>query len=337
MPTIRSILILLLGLCSWHMAFAVQKVDPYQLSVPANGQLLADQKNAFDQMIVRVTGGQQALSNPIVAKAESLAGNYMQQYAYQQHDGKQWLSIVFNRSQVESILTQAGQRFWGDLRPLTLIWYVSEQNGQQNFVADGTPHAQQLRQIAHNFALPVILPVMDLQDSMAVSTMDVWGNFDQPIIKSSQRYQADVALVVKQYSDDDSGMGINWHLLDLRSNQVLGQGQTNGPSVEYLDQQMFQQVASDLAAHFAVVRSVEPGGEIKLIFTHLNNFREYYRVEKFLSGQPSVASMKLSHVDDNQYTFDIRLMGQWKDLQAALNLNPRYQVDAKDPYLYQRQ
>ncbi|CAG8998194.1 MAG: hypothetical protein CENE_00131 [Candidatus Celerinatantimonas neptuna] len=337
MPTCRYILILLLGLCSWHMAFAVQKVDPYQLSVPANGQLGADQKSAFDQMIVRVTGGSQALSNPIVAKAESRAGGYMQQYAYQQRDGKRWLSIVFNRSQVESVLTQAGQRFWGDLRPLTLIWYVSEQNSQQNFVADGSDHAQQLHQIAQNLALPVIFPIMDLRDSMAVSTTDVWGNFDQPIIKASQRYQADTALVVKQYSDDNLGTGLSWHLLDLRSNQVLGQGQFNGPSVANLDLQMFQQVASDLAAHFAVVRSVKPGGQIKLTFTHLDNFREYYRVEKFLSGQPSVASIELSYVDNNQYTFDIRLMGQWKDLQAALNLNPTYQADAHDPYLYQRQ
>ena len=45
--------------------------------------------------------------------------------------------------------------------------------------------------------LPVSLPLMDLDDNMAVTATDVWGRFADPVLKASQRYGAEMVVLGK--------------------------------------------------------------------------------------------------------------------------------------------
>ncbi|MFM2486403.1 DUF2066 domain-containing protein [Celerinatantimonas yamalensis] len=336
MRILKNVLLMWVGLLCWHTVFAAQMVDPYQMTVASTGTLQVDQQNAFNHLIERVTGSDQALANPAIAKAASHAGDYLQQYAYQQQDGQKQMAVVFNRKQIEQMLIQAGLPFWADQRPLIIVWDVIEQKGQQAFVADGSDHATQLRTQAQQWALPIILPVMDLDDSMAISPADVWGSFVQPVTSASQRYNADVALMVKSYQDSNSALTNDWQLLDLHQHQIIAQGHDQGSAQGAIDAQMWQQVAAKLAARYAVVRSTTSGGEVQLTFTHINDFSQYHQIRHFLTSQPSVVAVSLLMVNQDSYTFVVKLADAWQPLQAALNLNDNYQPIDNAPYHYQR-
>ncbi|MFM2482305.1 DUF2066 domain-containing protein [Celerinatantimonas sp. YJH-8] len=330
--------ILFLWLLFCHTAWAVSNVDPYQLQIPSSGQLDQDQQQAFKQLIVRVTGSDQALTNPVIEKAESKAGNYLQQYAYLQQNGQSMISVQFNRLQIEKVLTEAKVRFWGVQRPLMVIWDVKEHDGQRDFVADGSDEGDVLRQQAQQYALPVLLPVMDLDDSMVIRTSDVWGGFTAPVIQASHRYAADIALLIKQYADVDKTQILDWQLLDLRTSQSLGSGQQRSLELgQNIQADMWAAVADALAAHFAVVRSDTLGERIELTFTQVNDFSEYHQIDTFLSTQPSVGTSQLIAVSGHDYTFSVQLLSQWQELKNALDLTGEFKVDPQNPYLYQYQ
>lgn len=335
----RPILFLLGLLFICHTAWSAQSVDPYQVEVPASGSLSADQSEAFGQLMLRVTGSEEVLTNPIVEKARRHAGNYLQQYAYVRHDGQSVMTAEFNRGQIEKILTEAKVPYWGIQRPVIIIWAVEEQaNGQRQFVTDGSEMAQQLQNEAHHFALPVMLPVMDLDDSMVIRSSDIWGGFNQPVIKASQRYSADIALTIKKYQDLDQSEVTDWQLIDLRSSSLLGSGELRvKPQEQAPKQAIWSDVAQHLAEHFAVLRSDTPGEPIELTFTQVKDFAQYHQLTSFLAEQPSVGNMRVESVDGERYTLSLQLLGQWSELQHALELEPEFTQDPHNPYLYQRE
>ncbi|MFM2478277.1 DUF2066 domain-containing protein [Celerinatantimonas sp. MCCC 1A17872] len=337
MHAMKRILVVLFGLCLSHAAFAMQSVDPYQLTVPASGQLSQDQQSAFKLLIERLTGDDKALDNQAIADALSHAGEYLQQYSYQNSQAHQQLLATFNRSQIETLLTQAGIAFWAQVRPTILVWYASEQQNQRQIDADGSASATALQQQAKNLALPMIFPIMDLDDSMAVSVSDVWGEFNQPIIKASRRYGADIALTVKSYLDNGA-THLSWQLLDVHQGQLINSGDlrddNSTDNAANLTSQMLKQIASQLAARYAVVRSVNSDSQIILSFAHIDNFTQYQHLYKFLMNQPSVGQVNLQQVSAGQYQFEVHLVGPWQSLQSALELDDNYTPIVGVPYHY---
>lgn len=337
MHAIKKILFVLFGFCLSHAAFAMQSVDPYRVTVSASGQLSQDQQSAFKLLIERLTGNDKALDNKAISDAQSHAGDYLQQYSYQNSQSQRQLLATFNRSQIETLLTQSGVAFWAQDRPVILVWYASEKQNQRHVDADGSASAVALQKQATDLALPMIFPIMDLDDSMAVSVSDIWGNFNQPIIKASRRYGADIALTVKSYSDNGS-THINWQILDVHQGQLINSGQLSGDnstdSKEQLTQQMLEQIASQLASRYAVVRSVNSDSHIILSFEHIDNFIQYQHLYKFLMAQPSVSSASLQQVKASNYRFEVHLVGPWQSLQSALELDDNYTPVVGVPYHY---
>jgi hypothetical protein len=315
----------------------MQSVDPYQVTVPASGQLSQDQQAAFKLLIERLTGNDKALSNQAIADAQSHAGDYLQQYSYQNSQPHQQLQATFNRSQIETLLTQSGVAFWAQDRPIILVWFASEQQNQRYIEADGSASAVALQKQAKDLALPMIFPIMDLDDSMAVSVSDIWGEFNQPIIKASRRYGADIALTVKSYSDNGS-MHLNWQILDVHQGQLINSGELSGDlstdSEANLTHQMLEQIASQLASRYAVVRSVKSDSHVILSFAHIDNFTQYQHLYRFLMSQPSVDAANLQQVKADDYQFEVHLVGPWQSLQSALELDDHYTAVVGVPYHY---
>ena len=87
----------------------------------------------------------------------------------------QQLTLRFDPARVDRLLRQANEPVWGLRRPLVLLWWVDERNGSRQLMGESTAAEQwqQLSAAAVRRGLPLMLPLMDLDDSMAVASADL--------------------------------------------------------------------------------------------------------------------------------------------------------------------
>ena len=102
-----------------------------------------------------------------------------------------FLAVQFDANAVQRLLQDAAVPMWSGSRPVTLMWLAYEQDYNRQVVATSTPMDQpvkhNLMQQMHRRGLPVVLPLMDLEDEMRVSASDIWGRFPEPVINASSR------------------------------------------------------------------------------------------------------------------------------------------------------
>lgn len=82
--------------------------------------------------------------------------------------------------------------------------------------------------------LPVSIPLMDLDDNMAVNATDVWGRFADPILKASQRYGAEMVVLGKLTPEGDK-WSIDWGLYGPKAGGELSEltrGEGSGTQAE---------------------------------------------------------------------------------------------------------
>ena len=85
---------------------------------------------------------------------------------------------------------------WWSRRPLTLVWMVLDEPGGRSVVEQSAVSIRGALDYASNQrGLPVLLPAMDLDDSLLVSTGVVWGKFTDVLDQASDRYEAGQYLV----------------------------------------------------------------------------------------------------------------------------------------------
>ena len=104
--------------------------------------------------------------------------------------------FTFQPAMIKQLARSAKLPIWWSRRPLTLVWLVLDEPDGRLVVDQGTVSIRSaLDYAAHQRGLPVLLPAMDLDDSLLVSTGVVWGKFTDVLDQASDRYDAGQYLV----------------------------------------------------------------------------------------------------------------------------------------------
>ncbi len=104
--------------------------------------------------------------------------------------------FTFQPAMIKQLARSAKLPTWWSRRPLTLVWMVLDEPDGRSVVDQGAVSIRgALDYAAHQRGLPVLLPAMDLDDSLLVSTGVVWGKFTEVLDQASDRYDAGQYLV----------------------------------------------------------------------------------------------------------------------------------------------
>jgi len=99
--------------------------------------------------------------------------------------------FTFQPAMIKQLARSAKLPTWWSRRPLTLVWMVLDEPDGRSVVDQGAVSIRSaLDYAAHQRGLPVLLPAMDLDDSLLVSTAVVWGKFTDVLDQASDRYKA---------------------------------------------------------------------------------------------------------------------------------------------------
>jgi hypothetical protein len=233
--------------------------------------------------------------------------------------------VGFRRSQVERVLTELGMRVWGPERPLTLLWVAVDDgvggrallgaNDTTELGAAITPEMTQMvtavraeiTAAAAERGLPVAWPLLDLEDLNAVSFIDVWGKFEEPILAASARYRAD-AVLIASVRPGSFGNEVEWLFVDGVDRQAL-------PVAAVRD-------GLDAAAdRYAAELSTVGGANVSLLTVRdVLTSADYGRVMGYLERQSVLESVDVESYGNGTLSVRVAARGDARVLERTLAL-----------------
>ncbi|WP_197495698.1 DUF2066 domain-containing protein [Acidihalobacter yilgarnensis] len=335
--TLALVVCLLSALAPVLPAWALQVGGLYQATVPvadrSEGARLAAFQQALAQVLVKMTGNAAVAASPSLAPALQQPAQYIQQYAYQQQPGTPasaatslQLRVDFDPPAIDSLLRAAQLPLWGRERPLVVMWVGVDGDRNDRFIvgSDGDqPHPGArgaLQQAADTRGLPVLFPLLDLQDQAAVHFSDLDGGFMDSIVTASARYEANAVVAgVVRPSAGSQWRGQWWLAFRGRTDHWS----TQGASRDTVLAAGVDGVADRLAASLAVSGTAQPnqaGDRVDVEISGVGQVAVYARIEHLLGHLAPIASARVVAVAGDTVTFSVVPRGSASDVARNLAL-----------------
>lgn len=330
-----SLLMLALMLATTQSVSAVEMHDLDQASVPANSRASKDRaaalRAALAAVIVKNAGDAAVLQNPLIAAQVKKPDSFLVQYGYEEKDGQLMLKGQFDERRVVQLLRQAQVPVWGKQRPLVLVWLSTLDDQQQrNLLSDASESdvRTQFNQDAQIQGLPLLFPVMDLDDMMQVSEADVRGNFPEAVSVPSARYHSDYFALASIQPLLDGQFSYQIDLYPMQQEDGLWRPLFETSMVVPTQADAVKQMVAGLSQYFVSQYAVADLGNNQTVsvgFAGIDSMAKLKALETYV-GQLTVAkSAVIGSIQGNKVTFNFDLYGSSEDLRRQLSLEPRLQ------------
>lgn len=295
--------------------------------------------DAFRQTLVKLSGNTAVLSSPVVQENLGKAAAYVQTYQYQSLPGlpqsgpaqpgattpsapQLRLSVSFDRRALDQLLQQAAAPVWGARRPLMLVWSAVGDASERHLLDAATDPAaiRVMQDAAAERGLPLVLPLMDLEEQTQISVTDVWGRFHETLLPLSRRYGAEAMLVGRAEKLAEGQWTGQWSLLHLQHNDTLT---ATGDSAESVLAQVVAQAAERLAGIYAVVLDRSKAAEMSIWVEGIRSAGDYGQVLQLLGSLQAVQQVDVRMVEGERVQFALQLIADSQALVQALGLDGR--------------
>ena len=183
--------------------------------------------------------------------------------------------------------------------------------------ADDSAIMQGLTNEAKFRGLPLLYPLMDLEDSVRLSTAEVWGLFLDRIDAASIRYNADVVLTGRVQKDASGQWNGRWYYRLDRRWQTLD---NIAFSAEQLVSGVMNQMADKLAAQYAV-GSLR--GSVLLRVDGVKDLESYAAVSDYVQSLTPVVDSFVVEVVGDEILFRLQTEGQSEQLMEIIGLDQK--------------
>jgi len=321
-------------------AFSAEVEKLYEASVLAKNDLSKEKQAAFKQVLIRVTGDPAPTKNSIINQSMLNVTDYIVQFRYIDSGGKHRFWAQFDPKQVKKLLRQAKLPEWGQHRPQALFWIAREDKLGREIVADDSKGV--VNSVLHSQAklrgLPIVLPLLDLNDTSLVSASDVWGKFTKPIVKASARYDTDVIVVANMYPISANQWLLNW---DLMGKQAGGKyGSLAHGEIRHGEQAVVRNMVNKVTQSLAKIYAVNLGDKsqdmVSLKIKGLKRVEDYVEVNQLLAQISAISHRQVTKVIGDKVIWDLTMLGGEQDLMRALALDKRLEFYALEPATKQK-
>ena len=172
----------------------------FHTEVTVHSQSREDRNKALREALLmvmsRLTPAKKFAQNPVLTAALDNAAAYVDQYQYvlnSAETGKNslyMLRVTFNKDTLMVLMRSSGLAVWDATRDKILLWLVIEQRGKRAFLdIDRDLEVEEaLQDSAMANGLPLLLPLMDLEEKQAISVNDILASSPDKIMTVSARY-----------------------------------------------------------------------------------------------------------------------------------------------------
>lgn len=320
-------------------AFSLTVHGLYDAQVPiddqSNTQVATAKKLGIAQVLVKVTGQTQSLNNARVRAAINNAEAYLDHFSFAtkmlNDESQAVLKLAFNPSQINELIRQSKLPIWGKDRAAVLVWLVEEQQGVRQIINDNShPMVAQIMLQAQQRGMPLLWPLLDLEDQVAIDGSALWGLFRETIVNASSRYQADAVLVGRLFQDQAQQWHVEWNFWLDGAEQ---QWSSEGADLVDLVSPMQDRLTSSLVAKFALIEddpSASLGTHDSAIIKveQVTDFEDYVQLQALLANLDGVEKLQLYSA--NGSTLAYRVFAQSNLSQVKLTLDLKRRLRAVD-------
>lgn len=277
----------------------------------------------LQQVIVKVVGDRQAVNNADLTAVFADANRFVARYTYQyaNHDGDattpDQLHVVmdFDRTAIHNALERIGLPVWDINRPEILIWVATEMEGNQRLFgdADVSKWLTLLRYHAKRRGLPIVFPLMDLQDQTQISFTDIWSANDQTLLQASERYATPI-VVSTRFRGSEGAMGISWQALFAdQSERWQSEGDANSAIASGMDE-----LADRLGRRFAQILGEAETVQLRVV--EINTHDDYIRLMRYMNQLQGVSEISVQNIQNQQLRLSFNLQGEMDRFKQLLQL-----------------
>jgi len=302
----------------------------YSAEVPVADQtsqsLASASRDALADVLVKVSGSEEVLANPLIRSELGGARKQVQQYAYSRGDeeGELYARFEFAGSYVNGLVARAGEPLWTANRPRVLLWLVLEDSTGRQFVSrDSTPElAEQISKEFSRRGVPLQFPLYDLADSAALSTEEAWRLYGPALQSASQRYNVQNVLAGRLASLSTGNWVGDWsyHYGRDRSDRSF-----TAPSSQVFARDGASLVAEAMAGRYAVAPSLEQGSGVTLSVTGVQRYADYAHIVSWLEKLELVEHANVEEIRGDEIVLRLHANAEATQLAAIIELDPRFQ------------
>jgi hypothetical protein len=301
---------------------ALQVQGLYRAAVPVVTQDQSEREAAFktalETVLVRAAGSRDILDQPAAQTLLASAPTYVQQFGYQ-GTRPMALWVRFDGAALRAAMRDAGLPIWAEERPAVLIWVAIERQGNRYLIAEDSRKRDRmmLQNAAVRRGVPILLPLLDLEDRSQVSATDVLAGFSEAVVAASERYAPDAIAIARVSAGPDGrwsahweldygGESLDWDIQGATLDVVLGDGMSA--------------IADALGERLAVVESA--GGENGLLIAveGVDSLKDYAELYAYLDRLELVQDYRTHRVAPGYASFWLRVNGDADDLGRSISL-----------------
>lgn len=333
---IRNTPFLLLSCCLWLVslsASAVEVTGLYESELAVTSQGRAERQKviraALLEVLIKVSGNTRVALSPGIPQLLNRRNEFLLQYRYRSErkpavsendppQVQQFLWVRFDKVALDTAMRGLELAIWGRNRPATLAWIAVEQNGQRRLLASSEMDelTETVLAQAKRRGIPLDLPLLDLEDQQGITVTDVFGGFQETILKASQRYSRDAVLVGQLRQLSSQRWQGRWTLI---LNQQEYNWSQQGDLITVINFGV-DTVTSTLASNFARLPT-NVTGQVNVLVTAVSSLDDYARSEQFLAGLDGVIDVEPEQIDKQSILYKVKLRGDPQSLLQAISLS----------------
>lgn len=322
------------------LSSAAEVTDLYQAQAVVESQSEQDRQRLapelLKQVLIKVVGDSRAVEQADVSALTTDAQRYIDQFFYQQkpdpesESGEQQLilTVDFNPNGINTALQRIGLPVWDRIRPESLIWLAVDNNGNQQLVgeADGDSLLSYIEQAAQHRGIPILLPLMDLEDQTQLTFNDVATGNNNAIKQASERYAPSVIVTARLRGNDDA-TEISWQaILGEETERWSSQG-----AVKEAIQKGVNGLADRLGSRLNMTLSRAGETEMAIQVSDVQDYEGYTRLMDYLGTLQAVTDIKVGSLGSEKLDLILVIQAEPEKFRQLLSLGRVVQADVTDP------
>ncbi len=309
----------------------------FEATVPVESQSANERSRAaragMRTVLLRIAGSQDVLASPVIRDGVGQARRYIEQYRYTTLDEadevnegpQQAIVISFTQSLLTELLQDAQVPYWPLNRPTVLVWLVEDSADGRNLVNDPeSPLLSSIFDVAKQRGLGLKLPLLDLDDQLALSGDQVWDLDEAALFAASERYAAST-LLIGRYSQTSGG---DW----FTSWQFFHRGESQFTDMRSDDPEQIAAIAINpladyLAQRYSVLAGDTHASGIVIRVDGIGGFEHYRGILNYLDKVVLIEDHEILHVKQDALYISLQINGEIEQLRNALSLDRRLMSD----------
>ncbi len=290
--------------------------DLYSVTVPYSGDNDAAFREAMRAVLVRVTGRADAPDLPNLAPLVAQASRYVT--SFRRAAGGQ-LAVSFNGPAIENAVDSSGLAFWGNERPVTLVWLALDRGGGRRALVSASDTSAEKARVDSSAArrgLPLVWP--DAGDDLVRAMQQAWSGNHDALVDAARRYGADGVLVGRARQTAAGAYEVEWNFTVAGAAGAAAGELEAGPGLAA------ERYAGIYASHGAAQRS-----EQTVTVTGIATLEGYAMALRTLTRLAPVRGVAVDEVNADSVSFRVNVRGDPEALSQAIVRDGRLQpVDA---------